>query len=160
MTQIHIRKAVTADLPTLLKFEQNLIDAERPFEPNFIDEMFVYYDLDELIKSQNSVLLVAELNKQLLGSGYARIEPSKSCLIHQQHAYLGFIYVDPSARGQSISSVLIDKLMQWSKSQGVTELSLKVYADNTAAIRVYEKIGFSKQHLLMEMSLADPSSKD
>jgi len=160
MKQIRIREAVLADVPTLLGFEQSLIDAERPFETNFIDEKFVYYDLDELIKSQNSVLLVAELNEQLVGSGYARIEASKPCLMHQQHAYLGFIYVDPVVRGKSISSMLIENLMQWSTSQGVAEFSLKVYAENAPAIRVYEKIGFSKQHLLMRMSLADASSKE
>ena len=153
MKQIHIREAVWVDVPTLLEFEQKLIDAERPFETKFVDEHFVYNDFDELINNPNSVVLVAELNNKLVGSGFARIEPSKPYLIHQQHAYLGFIYVDPCARGKNISSVLIESLMQWSKAQGVSEISLKVYAENAPAIRVYEKIGFAKHHFLMRMSL-------
>lgn len=159
MKQIRIREAVLADVPTLLGFEQSLIDAERPFETNFLDHKFVYYDLDALISSSSSALLVAELSNELVGSGYARIESSKPWLKHKQHCYLGFIYVDPAARGRKIGTLIIEKLMHWSQAQGVTETTLNVYSENIPAIRVYEKMGFSKQHLLMRMSLDDSNAK-
>ena len=50
MSNIHIRKATLEDLPYLLKFEQGIIAAERPFDETLVSEKFHYYDLAERIK--------------------------------------------------------------------------------------------------------------
>ncbi|HXB32890.1 MAG TPA: hypothetical protein VNV35_05695, partial [Puia sp.] len=57
---ITIRPATTADLPTLLRFEQGVISAERPMDPTIQDGPIHYYDLDKMLASPHIHLIVAE----------------------------------------------------------------------------------------------------
>ncbi|SRR5258706_3363917 len=149
MDQINIRKAILTDLPQLYVFEQNIIQAERSFDPTLKKEDTHYYDLKEMISDPNVQLVIAELENKIIASGYARIENSKSYLQHKQHAYLGFMYVVPEQRGKGINKRIIEVLQDWAVSQNVSELRLEVYQGNIKAINAYEKIGFSK--LIFEM---------
>jgi ribosomal protein S18 acetylase RimI-like enzyme len=147
MQQITIREATPADLPTLLRFEQGVITAERPFDPTLKKEETHYYDLHQMITASHIELLVAEIDGKLVGSGYARIENAKPYLQHTHHAYLGFMYVEPEYRGHGINKAIIDALEDWAISQGITETRLDVYNENAPAIKAYEKAGFIK-HLV------------
>ena len=74
---ISIRKANLDDLKTLLEFEQGVIIAERPLDPFLSKSEIFYYNIPELITSENSNLLVAISNNELVASGYIRLENSK-----------------------------------------------------------------------------------
>ena len=149
MDNIIIRPATLADMDTLLRFEQGVITAERPFDPTLKDEHINYYDLVGLIERDDVELLVAELDGKLIGSGYARIEESKIYLKHPKHAYLGFMYVEPEHRGKGVNQKIIAALKAWASTQNVIEYRLQVYYDNLPAIKAYEKIGFSKLMIKM-----------
>jgi ribosomal protein S18 acetylase RimI-like enzyme len=144
MGEIIIRKAELRDLDTLLVFEQGVISAERPYQ------LLRYW---KMITAKDVELLVAEINNELIGSGYARIEDAKPYLRHAQHAYLGFMYVLPEHRGKGINKMIIDALATWSASKNITELRLDVYHDNESAIKAYEKCGFTKHMIAMRMGL-------
>jgi RimJ/RimL family protein N-acetyltransferase len=155
---IAVRPATTADLPTLLRFEQGVISAERPMDPTIQDGPIHYYDLDKMLSSPHIHLVVAEINDgtnpgTLVGSAYARIDPSRHYLKHTHHAYCGFMYVDPAHRGQGINQLIIDALKAWAHDRGLTELRLDVYPTNDAAIRAYEKAGFTPYLINMRMGI-------
>jgi ribosomal protein S18 acetylase RimI-like enzyme len=141
------------DRETLLQFEQGVIIAERPFDPTLKRSDTKYYDIEGMITADHIELLVAETDGQLVGSGYARIEDSKSYLQHAKHAYLGFMYVLPQLRGKGINQLIIEKLKEWAKEKNITELRLDVYVQNAAAIRAYEKTGFMQHMVEMRMPL-------
>jgi GNAT superfamily N-acetyltransferase len=153
MNDIIIRKAVSGDLKALLDFEQGVIEAERPFDITLKKTATIYYNIEEMIAAPHIEIVVAELNNEIIASGYARIEASKTYLEHEKHAYLGFMYVDPKHRGQGINSRIIDFLKDWALSQKITELRLDVYFDNISAISAYQKIGFSKHMIEMRMEI-------
>ncbi|MFD0767223.1 GNAT family N-acetyltransferase [Mucilaginibacter lutimaris] len=153
MENITTRPATMADMDILRQFEQGVINAERPFDPTLKDGHINYYDLNEFITSPHIHLVVAELNGEVIGSGYARIETSKIYLKHQQHAYLGFMYVLPQHRGKGVNKVVIGALQEWSVRQGVTEFRLEVYFNNVPAIKAYEKVGFNSHMIEMRMGL-------
>lgn len=157
MQDITIRKATLNDMDTLLRFEQGVIEAERPMDST-LDEDIHYYDLNQLITAPHIELLVAEKAGNLVASGYARIESAKPYLKHDQHAYLGFMYVIPESRGQGINQLIIEGLKIWSAKQGVTELRLDVYETNHGAIRAYEKVGFVKHMIEMRTSISISNS--
>jgi GNAT superfamily N-acetyltransferase len=117
MDKIIIRKAALKDMDILLRFEQGVIESERPSNITLKDGLIHYYDLEELINSPHIELLVAELDQELIGSGYARIENSKPYLKHKSHAYLGFMYVDPNHRGKGVNKKIIEALGQWAVSK-------------------------------------------
>jgi GNAT superfamily N-acetyltransferase len=150
---ITVRPATPADLPTLLRFEQGVITAERPMDPTIKEDPIHYYDLDAMLTSPNIHLLVAEDDGTLIGSGYARIDPSRHYLKHANHAYLGFMYVEPSHRGKGVNQIIIAALKAWAHSRNLTELRLDVYTVNEPAIRAYEKAGFTPYLVNMRLGI-------
>ena len=151
--QITIRKAELTDMPTLLQFEQGVVEAERPFTPRMKAGPARYYDMQELITAPYIYLAVAELNGELIGSGYARIETAKHYLNHAQQAYLGFMYVLPQHRGKGVNARILSELETWALNHGVTELRLEVYYLNAIALKAYEKAGFEGYMLQMRKGL-------
>lgn len=145
--KIHIRKANLADLPILQDFHQQLIQAERPFDETIKEGNFEYYDLKEIILSDHSDFLLAEIHDSIVGCGYAKILTAKHYLNHQQYTHLGCIFVLPEYRGKGVSQEIINELLQWSKDRNIHEIRLEVYSDNYGAIKAYEKVGM-KQHMI------------
>lgn len=157
MEQVTIRSASLSDLEQLFVFEQAIIETERPFDATIRDGVGVrYYDLEALLSSPDAEVVVAEAGVEMIGSGFARIERSESYLKHDEHSYLGFMYVVPGHRGKGINQKIIAALEAWSLSKGVTEMQLEVYCDNAAAIQAYEKSGYSRLILTMRKGLVQP----
>lgn len=147
--QLIIRKALPADLDILLRFEQGIIEAERPFDETIRAGNIHYYDLAGMLKASHIEVLLAFVDDKPVGCGYARIEDARIYLNHRQHAYLGFMYVVPEYRGKGINQKIMTSLQEWALSKGITELRLDVYIDNEAAVKAYEKAGFTKHVIEM-----------
>ena len=152
---IIIRKVNHGDLETLLQFEQGVVKAERPFDPTLKPHPNHYYDINRMIDDPLVHLVVAESGSQIVGCGYARIEKAKHYVKHEAHAYLGFMYVDPQWRGKNINQMIIESLKQWALSKSINEMRLEVYCDNVAAVKAYEKAGFSKLLIQMRIGLGN-----
>ncbi len=148
---IVIRAAVEDDLPGLLVFEQEVINAERPFDPTIKEGKVTYYNLGDLMKNPRALVLVACDGNRIVATGYGLEKPARHYLDHETYAYLGFMYTDPNYRGKGINGAIISRLQQWAKELGLLELRLTVYEDNEPAIRAYEKVGFKKH--IIEMRL-------
>ncbi|MEO6316250.1 MAG: hypothetical protein ABIU63_14655 [Chitinophagaceae bacterium] len=71
MHEIVVRKATLEDMAVLLRFEQGVINAERPFDDTLKTGHINYYDLEAMIAAPDTALLVAEANQRVIGSGYA-----------------------------------------------------------------------------------------
>ncbi|MGS2764470.1 N-acetyltransferase family protein [Sinomicrobium sp. M5D2P9] len=153
MNEIQVRQATPDDLDILLEFEQGIILAERPFDSTLKEEKISYYDIEAYINDPKTIVVVAECDGRLIGSGYARITEALPYLKHEQYAYLGFMYVHPEYRGKGVNKQIVDALKAWSLQQGITEMRLNVYSTNEAAIKAYEKAGFEKHIVNMRISL-------
>lgn len=154
MSTLKIRPATLEDLPILLEFEQGIIAAERPFDPTLKDGHINYYDLAAYVQADDTEVLVAEYEGELIGSGYIQIREGKSYHKHDRLGYIGFIYVRPEYRGNGVVSEILKSLTNWAKSKGITEVRLDVYAENAAAIRAYEKSGFGKNLIEMRIDIS------
>lgn len=151
MQQYIIRTATLADLNTLLSFEQEIIRAERPFDETLDQDPISYYDLRQLVLSEEAEVVVAELDSKIIGSGYAVIRDAKPYLNHKKYTYLGFMYTVSDHRGKGVNKAIVDALILWSKSRGIHEVRLTVYNNNAPAIRAYGKAGFKKHILEMRV---------
>jgi GNAT superfamily N-acetyltransferase len=150
---IEIRKAVETDIEILLSFEQGIVDVERPFDTTLKEGEIHYYDLIELIRSKKAEVLLAVTNNEIVGSGYAKILPAKPYQKYAEYAYLGFMYVKPSFRGQGINQKILHGLMDWARSQNLTEVRLEVYDENIMAKKAYLKTGFKPNFLEMRLEI-------
>ena len=147
-----IREATQEDLKVLLEFEQGVVVAERPYNKTLIEGEIKYYDLPSLISSEDATLIVTEKDNEIVGCGYALIKQSEKDYNHfKKYAYLGFMFVKPEYRGQGINQSIVEKLINWSKEKGISEIRLDVYDQNESAVKAYEKVGF--EPLLLTMRL-------
>ena len=149
-----LRPAQPDDLPTLLEFEQGVIEEERPYNDSIKTTNVKYYDLHDLLTDPNTSLQLVENDGRVVGCGYAQLRPSESAFVHDKHAYLGFMYVEPGVRGQGINKMIIESLISWSKERGVYDFYLEVYVGNLAAVRAYEKVGFTPVMVEMKLNLS------
>lgn len=152
---IQIRQATKEDLPELLNCEQEVITAERPFDPTIKQGKTSYYDLVELMENFNALVLVASIQDTIVATGYALEKPARHYLDHDTYAYLGFMYTQPEYRGQGINGQIIKKLKEWAISKGLMEVRLTVYDQNEPAIRAYEKVGFKKHIVEMRLRIGE-----
>ncbi len=149
------RKATLDDLPTLLKFEQGVIEAERPMDPTLKDGKINYYDISEIITNENSDVFVVEINNEIVASGYAKIMSDRHYLKHKKQGYLGFMFVPKDYRGKGVNKLIVDALLNWCRERNIFEIRLDVYDVNLPAIRAYEKVGFKKHLINMRLNLQD-----
>lgn len=150
---MNIRTAVLEDLPILYEFEQGIIATERPFDPTLRKGHITYYDLKEKILSDNSEIIVVEIDDEIIGSAFIEVRLAHSFQQFTNYAYIGFMYVKPEYRGKGISHQIIMALNAWADSRNLKEIRLEVYSANTAAQRAYEKSGFDKHIIEMRMAL-------
>ena len=152
---IQVRPATLDDLPTLLDFEQGIIEAERPYDPLLKPDPISYYDIGAMIEAEDAEVMVVEADGELVASGYAKVKRSRHYTSPGWHAFLGFMFVGESHRGQGINRLLLDALLDWSRQRGLTEVRLTVYPGNEPAIRAYEKAGFKPYLTEMRLGLED-----
>jgi ribosomal protein S18 acetylase RimI-like enzyme len=147
------RIASLKDVTTLLEFEQSLIAAERPHALTLNEGPIHYYDLKYFIEDDNTHLLLVEMDDIAIGCGYVQIRNSPAHHNSTQHAYMGFMYVQPEWRGQGLNRLIMHELQSWSVARGVRHFRLDVFMTNQAAVRAYEKIGFQANMIEMVMEL-------
>ncbi|MEO1323906.1 MAG: GNAT family N-acetyltransferase [Pseudomonadota bacterium] len=157
MSDLIIRSARADELPTLLAFEQGIVQAERPYDHTLRPDPISYYDIAALIASDDAEVAVAELDGALVGSGYAMKKASRHYVEPAFHAYIGFLYVSPEHRGKGVNQKVLDHLFDWARRNDLPEIHLTVYPDNAPAIRAYEKTGFKPYILEMRTNLDERS---
>jgi RimJ/RimL family protein N-acetyltransferase len=67
---------------------------------------------------------------------------------------IGGLWVDPAARRQGLAFAIIGAFLDWGASQGATTAYLQVLGDNTAALRLYDRLGFREHHRYRYLALA------
>lgn len=99
-----VRDANEADLKALYEFEEEIIYTERRFYSTLQDEDFHYYDFKDLIISQDVKIVVAEVDNEVVGSGFAQMKKAENYLKHAAYAYVGQLYVKPLHRGKELTA--------------------------------------------------------
>ena len=150
---IIIRSAVSSDLPTLKLFEQGIVEAERPYDSTLEADPISYYDIGEMIAARDTEVAVAELDGELIASGYIQKRRSLDYVSSEYHAYIGFLYVDPAYRGRGINKQILNYLFDWAQRHNLPEIHLAVYPENSPAVRAYVKAGFKPYLLDMRLNL-------
>ena len=150
---IEIRQAKESEIDQLLLFEKGIVEAERPFDSSLKMGEIHYYDLIALIKSDDAEVLVAVVDDEIVGSGYAKIILGKSYHKFTEYAHLGFMYVQPAFRGNAINQKIVNELIDWAKSKHITEVRLEVYEENVSAKKAYSRAGFKPNLLEMRMEI-------
>lgn len=141
-----VREATMDDADALWRFVGTIAAERLPTltlrdEPPSIDK--VTASLTSLIAAPNSVQLIAVSNREVIGGldfgGHRK----------PQFAHGGELgmSVMASLRNRGIGSALLNTLIAWAPTHGVSRLELRVFANNLDAIRLYERFGFVREGL-------------
>jgi len=148
-----VRPAREEEIQILLKFEQELVEFERPFDSTLKKGKISYYDIRSRINDKDSQVLVAEINDEIVGSGFGDIVKAKPFLKHEYITSLGFFYVKEEYRSIGVNKMILKELIKWSKKRGISEMKLNVYDKNINAKSVYLKYGFEPNLLEMRLKI-------
>lgn len=72
------------------------------------------------------------------------------------HSYILVLYVVPSCRRQGIATALLTIAQNWAHARGDRQIGLQVFANNAAALALYQKFGFCTHSLWLTKSLESP----
>ena len=71
----------------------------------------------------------------------------------ENRIYVSEVYVDHSHRGQGFGTMLLQAVEAEAKERRIPALYIHAEADNTGAIRLYERFGFSTERVQFRKSL-------
>jgi ribosomal protein S18 acetylase RimI-like enzyme len=95
-----------------------------------------------LTVSRTGCFFVAERDGELLG--HVLLEPMS--LIAVQHVYRLTLVVHPERTGRGVGTTLLQHVQRWATSRAdLHKIELNVRATNTAAIRLYTRLGFQEE---------------
>ncbi len=92
------------------------------------------------IQAESGAIIIALAGEDLVGmTGIGRGHWPKT----RHSAILWGVYVQPGWRGVHIGGAILDECISWSKAHGIVVLKLGVVTTNQAAIRCYQRAGFT-----------------
>lgn len=144
--EISIRTARQIDAENVLKLKQTLL-AEGIHDPLTVEEYLLSEEQERMLIMQatNSIdklILIAEVDGIFAGSLYFNRYQEIRCA-HSGEFGLGLL---DGFRGLKIGHLLIEALFEWAEEQlDIEKICLKVFAANTDALRLYEKMGFEEE---------------
>lgn len=123
------------------------------------DGFWSYDILKDELNSENSNYIVAKFNGQIIGFAGTKVMVEESDIMN--------IVVKKDFRNQGIGSLLLKELIDLSKKQNLTSITLEVMEENYPAIHLYKNFGFEqiglrknyykdKNGLIMKKSLLIP----
>lgn len=142
MTETTVRRAGVEDLEAVTP----LFSAYRVFynrEPALNkDRTF----LRERLEAGESVVLVAERDGRAVG--FTQLYPTFSSVALARDWILNDLYVAQSARGAGVGAALLEAARDFGRSTGARRLVLETQPDNEKARRLYERLGWRRDHHL------------
>lgn len=149
-----IRKAKIEDAKIINSFLTKLINDEKKYDDNINENCIVCKLYENLIEDTQNCILVAEVDKKIIGYLYGYIKNNGDAYINNV-AQLEAMFVEKEYRKIGIGNKLITRFKKWSKEQNVKYIELKVCNNNDSAISLYKKNNFEGIKTIMSLKLED-----
>ena len=158
-TEPVIRRATSADLPTLGRLGALLVQEHHEFDAlRFLaasdrtPDRYASF-LGSQLDDPDVVLLVAESDAGVIGYAYAAIEGYDWMSLRGPAAVLHDLVVDPGYRGRGVGRVLLDATFSHLRSRGAPRVVLSTAERNESAQRLFERMGFRRTMVEMTREL-------
>lgn len=158
MASVRIRQATLDDFGAIDALVQPVHDdhvAAHPEQFRLTASAFPIERLTDLLAVGSSCLLVAEVGGDIVGflAATVREAPPFPAFVQRQTVYVEMVAVSESIRGRGIGSYMMQRTIDWARSQGIGELELNVFDFNDRAIRFYERLGMKSKSRRMSLPL-------
>jgi diamine N-acetyltransferase len=110
---------------------------------------------ERILTNENAALFVAEQQSTLVGMIHSEVRaaPDLSLFVSRHFVYIDDLVVSERFRHQGVGLALVERVHQWSREKGITEVELGVWEFNTPARIFYEKLGYQTTRRLMSKRL-------
>lgn len=154
-----IRRAHAEDEERIGELLEQVLEVHHDVRPDLFKRGTKKYTEEELlgiISDENRPIFVAEdENGLILGYAFCVFvqHVGNNILTDIKTLYIDDLCVDREARGRGIGRSLYNCVVEFAKEIGCYNITLNVWADNTAALGFYESLGLHKQKIGMELIL-------
>lgn len=141
---VEIRNVKNEDSPVIHQLGEDVDEFHTSDQaPNFWPEAI----LQNCVGKKDVYFFVAVLRDEIVGFVIVNLNKSLS------KALIENIFVKPDFRGQGIGTRLVRKVIDMAKSDRYQFISVLTPPDDTAAVRTYEKAGFSKGDVFLWLDI-------
>ena len=143
-----LRTARPEDAPVLGRMGAALVrlhhsyDPERFMAPEEDLESGYRWWLTRELKRRGAVVLVAEREGEVVGYAYATVEGRDWNSLRDEHGEFHDLWVDESARGTGVGSLLAEEMVRRLRALGVPRVMLMTASRNEAARRLFARLGW------------------
>lgn len=149
MNNISIRKVKESDLPIIEKLSIELIESMDNKEG--IDRNMVVENCRNLLNDVNSYLLVAEMDRTVIG--FINFTIRKTLLHSAPSGLIDELVVTRNYRGKGVGKQLIYAAIELCKQLGCCEVEASTEFTNTNAREFYKNCGFKERGVILEKDL-------
>jgi len=151
-----IREMTIDDLPEVFHIGEEVFTAEYS---QSLYRTWDEYEITTLFNTDSELCLVAEADEKILGFALGTTISKHNS--PWKYGYLVWLGVRKDIQKGRVGSGLFKEIKRRMKEQGVRMILIDTSADNTAAIRFFEKQGFGniQQHVYMTLNLSRKSKK-
>jgi len=127
---------IEIETATIMNLDR-LYDIEKQ---SFQKEAFTKQEIAYLLTDYNAIGLAARIDGEIVGFAIGRIDVARGT----PYGHILTIEALPSQRRKGIAEKLLKNLEVLFKEKGAKESRLEVREDNTAAISLYQKLGYRR----------------
>ena len=144
---VTLRPATPSDEPALgrmgaaLAQQHHAFDSARFMLPEDVESGYRWW-LGREAKKADAVVLVAELDGEVVGYAYGRVEAVDWNALLDRCGAFHDLWVEEKARGTGVGALLAEALMQRLTALGVPRVVLHTAAKNANAQRLFAKLGW------------------
>jgi ribosomal protein S18 acetylase RimI-like enzyme len=148
---VKVRQATPEDVPSLVALFQELDRMQSDWRvftprPGFYDEVGSKYR--EAMTHENSVVLVAEDDSEIVGMAYGEVRvPSR--FSDERALELSGVVVRAGYRGRGVGRELVREAARFASEIQVAWIELKTFAPNQGAMEFWESLGFTPRVVQM-----------
>lgn len=150
-----IREAKPKDAEEIILMVKQVMK-ETGFFPHTAEEFNITVDNEIEYMKSTALFLLAEIDGKIAGSATL----DRSDLKKLNHNVTFGITILKEYCGLGIGSILMEKVIEWTKSEGVEKIELEVFENNISAIKLYNKFGFIEEGRRKKMIKTDEGYLD
>lgn len=143
---VHIRRATARDIKEILPVWGELAHYHASLDPAFTPspqwsrEYSAY--LRTLMGRDDALAVVAREGPEVIGYAVGRITTLPPFFEHRFRGYIHDVFIRESFRRRGVGRRLVEEILEWFRTRGVTLVELTVAANNREAIPFWERLGF------------------
>ena len=151
-----LRRADLRDLSALQTLSDELTLFDRGYDPTLTagwpwTEAGAAYLHGAITGHEGGAAWVAEDPAgRIVGIGTALVAPGPAHREAMLVAELETVWVEPAVRGGGVGRLLVQAFLEWAEENGAARCSVRVSADNAAALAFYGRLGFEGYDVILE----------